>query len=134
MNQTSRTLERCREAWIAAVCAADVEAYAEMVTNDVVWLAPGSDPVIGREAFRNWVTPFMSEFEYDFRLKDARARVCGGWAVEHGTFHSVMTTRDASGKRFEHSGPYMLFWRRDDNEMWRIERYADTTDLAISQI
>ena len=120
MKQTNHVLDRFRE---------DVAAYAELVTADVVWLAPGGDPLVGREAFRDWVAPFMSEFEYDFRLKDARVRICGDWAVEHGTFHSVMTARDASGKRFEHSGPYTLFWRKDD-DVWRIERYADTTELT----
>lgn len=123
----SPELEAARARWVAAVNARDLEAYCDIVTEDVVWLPPAGDVVRGRSGFREWLAPFFDRFEYAFRLLDPRAREAGGWAVEAGGFRSRL--RPPGGDWSEHAGSYTLLWRRDGDGPWRIERYVDDTGL-----
>lgn len=43
MSGDPEVLAGRRDAWVAAVGARDLDAYAELVTEDVVWLPPGND-------------------------------------------------------------------------------------------
>lgn len=117
-------LAESHRAWIEAVDRTDLEAYAELVCEDVVWLPPGEEAVEGREAFREWLAPFFEEWRYDFSVEDARFRVAGGRAMEKGRFVSRMAAR-VGPKEVEHVGHYVVLWRRDEDDTWRIERYAD---------
>ena len=115
-----------RREWIAAVDGTDLDAYADLVCEDVVWMPPGGEPVHGRDAFREWCAPFFEAYAYEFEVDDATVRAAGGRAVETGTFRSRMTSRSA-GETMEHVGRFVILWRRDEDGTWRIERYADLT-------
>lgn len=114
-------------AWIAAVDGTDLAGYAEIVCEDVVWLPPGREPVRGRGAFRDWLAPFFEAYAYEFALDGVRFRVAGDRAVEKGAFRSLMTSRE-TGEEAEHAGRFIALWRRDDDGIWRIERYLDDTE------
>lgn len=119
-------LVESHRAWIRAVGATDVDAYADVVCEDVVWLPPGGDPVEGRAAFRRWLAPFFEAYDYDFTIDDAAISVTGGYAVEKARFRSAMTSR-SGGETMEHEGRFIVLWRRDDDGRWRIDRYVDDT-------
>lgn len=119
-------LVESRQAWIEAVNRTDLDAYADIVCDDVVWIPPGQDAVQGRAAFRDWLAPFFEVYTYAFDVEDAEVNVAGDWAVETGEFHSRMTSRE-SGETMEHAGRFVLLWRREDDGRWRIERYVDVT-------
>jgi uncharacterized protein (TIGR02246 family) len=113
--------------WIAAVNATDIDAYAALVTEDLVWIPPHGEALVGRSAFRAWLRPFFESFAYAFSLADIRARESGGWIAETGRFTSRMTPRSGGGP-MAHSGRYLALWRRED-DVWRIDRYVDLGDL-----
>lgn len=117
-------LTRSHRAWIKAVNETDLEAYADVVCRDLVWLPPGQDAVEGRAAFRRWLAPFFEQYDYRFSVTDSVFRIAGRWAVEKGRFRSVMTPVAGDATR-EHSGRFITLWRRDDDGVWRIERYVD---------
>ena len=119
-------LAASHDAWIKAVEATDVDAYAALVCEDVVWLPPGDTSVVGREAFRDWLAPFFGGYRYDFAVHDVQFRVADDWALERGRFLSRMTPR-SGGEPVEHGGRFILLWRRDEDGTWRIERYVDDT-------
>ena len=121
-----QAIEEQRYAWIRAVNARDVEAYLEVLTEDIVWLPPGQSALHGRAAFAAWVEPFLESFNYEFDITDPAVRVAGDCAVERGTCHSKMTSL-ADGSAGEHSGSYIVLWRKDNDNAWRIERYIDET-------
>ncbi len=45
MTSTDAAATR-RETWIAAVNAGDAGRYAALVTEDVVWIPPSSEPLV----------------------------------------------------------------------------------------
>lgn len=123
-------IDQRRHDWIAALESGDVDAYADLVTADVVWLPPHGDAVVGREAFRSWLAPFLAEYAYEFSLAGIRVREAAGWVAETGEFRSRMVPR-GGGPAATHSGRYFLLWRRED-DVWRIERYVDLGSLEGS--
>lgn len=125
-SQLPDALASSHAAWLEAVGRTDVDAYAALVSEDVVWLPPGGETVEGREAFREWLAPFFEAWDYDFSVVDPRFRVVGGWALETGRFVSRMSERAGSGE-VEHVGHFVVLWRRDEDGVWRIERYVDDT-------
>lgn len=120
-----KEVDRRREEWRAAVNAGDIDAYAGLVTRDLVWLPPAGSPIRGREGFREWLEPFLDAYDYDFRIAPSEVRIFDGWCVEAGSFRSVMTPK-GGGEPQEHGGRYTVIWRRDEEDgAWRIERYVD---------
>jgi uncharacterized protein (TIGR02246 family) len=119
-------IERRRHDWISAVNVRNVDAYLDLLTEDAVWIPPGQLALSGHAAFQAWVQPFFERFFYKFTITDATVRMAGNWAVERATFHSTVTP--VSGEPpAQHSGLYLVFWRRETDGLWRIERYFDET-------
>lgn len=109
--------------WIAAVNATDIAGYAQLVTEDVVWLPPHGGAIAGRTQFRSWLEPFFGSYAYEFSLDDIRARETDGWIAETAAFSSRMTPL-AGGAAASHDGRCFVLWRREA-DVWRIERYVD---------
>jgi uncharacterized protein (TIGR02246 family) len=126
MSSDLRAIERQRHHWIAAVNARDVDRYLDLLTDDIVWLPPGAAALSGKAAFGAWVQPFFERFDYEFALTDPDVRVAGGWAVERGAFQTQMRSL-SDGQSGHHGGRYLVLWRTDADDMWRIERYIDET-------
>ena len=117
-------LARSHRAWTDAVNDTDLDAYAEMVCEDVVWLPPGQEALRGRDAFRRWLKPFFEQYDYEFAIDDSAIRMAGRWAFEKARFRSVMTP-SAEGDEMEHVGRFIVLWREDEDGTWRLERYVD---------
>ncbi len=116
------------EKWIKVVNDRDIKGYANLLTENAVWMPPGQKPVIGRDAFKQWLTPFMSEFSYEFIISEERVRVTGDWALEKARFTSRMTP-SSGGETREHSGTFTVLWKRAQDRKWYIDRYMDDTNL-----
>lgn len=118
-----QTLDQRRREWTSVVNGRDLEGYADLVTEDVVWLPPSGEPITGREAFRAWLEPFFTRYEYRFSVEPVQIRAFDGWRAEIGRFRSILTADEDAPQ--EHTGEYFVLWRLDSDDVWRIERYAD---------
>lgn len=127
---TSDGAHERRHAWVSAVEGGDVDAYAAIVTEDVVWFPPGGDPLRGRAAFRRWLEPFMGAFGYNLKLRPVTSQEGAGWAYEAGAFRSIMEPLEG-GATQEHHGNYFVLWRHANDDVWRIERYVDLGEHAV---
>lgn len=116
-----------RAQWLAVVNAGNLDAYAALLANDVVWIPPGAPALDGREQVRAWLAPLFDEFEYHLEVDDIEVRIAGEWAVERGAFSSRLRPRKG-GEWRTHRGLYFLLWKQQDGE-WYIGRYVDVTDL-----
>lgn len=121
-------LSERHEQWIAAVNSRDIESYAELVAEDVVWIPPVGHAIVGRQAFREWLEPFFDAYEYEFSTADHRYRAAGDWVAESGAFESRMTPA-TGGSAMSHVGSYLALWKRDVDGIWRIDRYVDQGPL-----
>jgi len=131
MPSDLEAIEHRRKQWSAAVNERDVDGYLELLTEDIVWLPPGQPALSGKEAFESWVRPFFERFSYEFVIGEAEVRMAGDWAVERGTFQTKMRSLD-DGQVGRHGGTYLVLWRRDIDDTWRIERYIDETQASDS--
>jgi uncharacterized protein (TIGR02246 family) len=113
--------------WIAAVNSTDIDAYAQLVTDDLVWIPPGAEPVVGRAAFRSWLEPFFNRFTYETVIENVKAHESEAWIAETGTVTSHMAPR-AGGPGGSHDSRYFVLWRREWTE-WKINRYVDMANL-----
>lgn len=113
-----------RGEWMAAVNQGALDDYADLVTEDLVWLPPAGEPLTGRQAFRAWLEPFFARFDYLFSVEPVQVRAFDGWCAEAGRFRSVLTEK-GGGAPQEHTGRYLVLWRLEPDGVWRIERYVD---------
>lgn len=125
MSDALEALAARRREWKAAVESGDPDRYAALLTEGAEWIPPSGDALVGREAFRAWVAPFVERFAYESELEPDLVRVAGDRAVERGRFVSRMTPRDG-GETASHEGRYVVVWRHDP-DAWRIDRYVDVT-------
>ena len=116
-------VDRRRHEWITVVNNGSLDEYADLVAEDVVWLPPAGGALTGRKAFREWLRPFFTRYDYEFTVEPSEVRVFDGWCAELGRFRSVLST--GGGDRQEHTGNYFVLWRLDADRTWRIERYVD---------
>ena len=128
MSNERDMIAQQRARWTAAVNATDLDQYAALVTEDLVWFPPGQPAISGKKAFVEWLRPFFENFEYAFSLHAPQVQLAGGWAIERGRFQSQMRSR-GGGMPGQHSGMYLVVWRKDVDNAWRIERYIDTTGI-----
>jgi len=114
-----------RTEWVSIVNAGDLPGYVQLVGENVLWLPPAQPPIEGRKAFEAWLRPFFERFDYEFVIEDPDVRLSGDWAVETGAFDTVMTGEDGMPTR--HGGEYLVFWHRESDGIWYLERYLDQT-------
>ncbi|HXG94866.1 MAG TPA: DUF4440 domain-containing protein [Blastocatellia bacterium] len=112
----------------------DVDALVSLWTDDIVSLAPGAEPVIGKEANRASLLELkkamgdveIPEYKFDFK----EIKIAGDWAYEWGTFTG--TAQAKGGKEPERqSGKVMRILRREPDGSWKIARTIyniDSTD------
>lgn len=112
-----------RRMWMDAVNQGALEEYVEQVSENVVWLPPAGEPIVGRAAFRAWLEPFFERFDYRFSVEPTWVRAWKGWCAEHGRFHSELSPR-SGGEAKVHGGHYFVLWRQNQDGAWRIERYV----------
>lgn len=122
MSAVAELDERRRE-WIAIVNNGSLDDYADLVAEDVVWLPPAGAALTSRKAFRQWLEPFFTRYDYEFSAQPSEVRVFDGWCAEVGRFRAVLST--GRGDPQEHTGSYFVLWRFDADRTWRIERYVD---------
>lgn len=124
-------IARARADWLARLGAGDLDGYVGAMTAGVVWLPPRGPAMQGVAALRHWLTPFLARYGYNFSVAEVRLRVAGDWVFERGRYRSVLTPASEE-ESMVHEGRYALFWHRQPDGRWLIDRYADETQLDLS--
>lgn len=126
-NVPKSLIQRHRE-WVDVVNQRDIEAYANLLSEKAVWIPPGQPPIIGRQAFKQWLKPFFNDYRYDFTITGEQFNISGDWALERAEFTSRMTPVNGENT-MEHSGSFTVIWHREHDNRWYIDRYVDDTGL-----
>ena len=127
MKLELKEIRKQREEWLDAVNKNDITRVTDVLTEDAVWIPPGMPALNGKEAISDWINPFFETYDYEFKLDSLDIRGAGDWAVEHASFTSRLSPKDG-GEGSEHHGKYIMIWRWEKDNKWRIERYLDTSD------
>lgn len=122
------SLKKQHEKWIEVINKGEIDAYTKLLAENAVWIPPGQQPIIGKNAFKQWLAPFFEKYSYRFSISEEQIKVAGAWAFERAKFTSVMTPQ-RGGEPMKHSGTFTVLWKQGHDNNWYIDRYIDDTDL-----
>ena len=114
-----------RAAWIAAINAADADAFVAVLAEDAVWLPWGNPALHTRAEIRRWLQAPFERFVYRYSVDNVRLHIAGAWAAERTDFETQATGPDGAEAPV-HRGTYTILWRNTPDG-WLIERYIDHT-------
>ena len=124
-------LEVRRGRWWVTLSTGDLDEFLALFAEDAVWVTPEVDEIEGRDAIGAYWEPVLAQCEYEFTITSADVRVAGRLAIERARFTSRLIPRDPTGGAppppMQHDGRYLMYWRWDAANGWRVIRYADVT-------
>jgi len=128
MKLELKKIKQQRQEWIDAVNANDVQKVSESLSKDAVWMPTNMPAITGNKAIAEWMKPSFESFDHNFSIQNLRIKGAGNWAFEQADFISVLHPKDG-GSATENHGSYVIIWRWEDDNKWRIERYVDNSEV-----
>lgn len=118
---------RAHEAYVEAINSNNVERMLGVMTDDVVFLAPSSPVLVGKDAIRPWLEGYVEWCQTYWDKPVRELVVSGDWAFERYDWASTDTPRDGSPV-VRDTGWGLLIYHRDSDGVWRVARDAWGTD------
>jgi len=118
---------RAHDAYVEAINSNDVGRMLDMLTDDVVFMAPGTPVFVGKDAIRPWLEGYVAWAHTHWDKPVRELVVHGDWAFERYDWASTDTPHDGSGVVTD-SGWGLLVYRREADGVWRVARDAWGTD------
>ena len=106
--------------WMEASRRGDTQAVLDMMTDDVVFIVPNSEP-FGKARFAE-VAATMKDMKIDGSAELIEVQVLGDWAFGRARIEIGTTTPD--GKTMRRSG-YTLTLYRKEGGAWKLARDAN---------
>ncbi len=125
MKLELKKIREQRDRWIDAVNKNDIDAMQNILTEDAVWIPAGLPALSGKKSIVEWMGPFFETYNYEFSITDMHIKGAGDWAVEQSSFTSNLIPKDDEDGSSSHKGKYIIIWRWEKDNQWRIERYLD---------
>lgn len=122
-QQDEQRIRELVDAWGKASCEGDLQALLHMVTEDVVFLTPGSMPM-RREEFAERYRTMIDQVKLEVRSRPQEIVVTGDVAVFWNLLE-VGITPLAGGQTMRRAGNTLTVLRRGDDGDWRIWRDAN---------
>jgi uncharacterized protein (TIGR02246 family) len=109
------------DTWMAASRAGDIAAVLDLMTDDVLFMTPGTEP-FGKEQFRA-AAESMRYVKMDGRAEIREIEVLGDWAWIRN--HIDLTVTPAAGEPARRSGYTLTILRKSADGKWRLFRDAN---------
>lgn len=133
-DQVRRCIESQNGKAIRAYATGDVDALASIVAEDAWQMPPNLPAVVGRSAIRDFWRVAFGRGRWDFSFETQSVSVSGSMAVERGRYALRFTAGPGAppGMRsFEDRGKYVVHWRKESDEQWRIFADAPVNELPL---
>lgn len=102
----AQAYEGLRRSYEQGVAIGDPAWVAALYAEDAVLLAPGSDPIIGRDAIRAYQQGMLEAFKVEMSIEVAEQQELGDKGWGYGVFQGKMTPA-AGGEPVEITGKYL---------------------------
>ena len=107
---------------------------AETFTESGLLGVPGVVDAVGRTEVRELLQKMLAGRTTDFKLDRREVDVHGDTAYELGWFSEISHLGD--GDAMQMSGRYVIFWERERDSQWRVNRFfyawASATPIEVS--
>ena len=124
------TAHLAHEAYTTAINSNNLDSLAGMFTEDVVFLAAHSAPIVGKAAVRAWAEGYLQAFTTHWDKTSEEFVVSGDWAFERYTYKSTDEPK-AGGANVIDTGWGLVIYHHDADGKWRVARDAFSTDTAL---
>ena len=121
MTDDERAIRELVGKWMKASRNGDIAAVLDLMSDDVIFMAPGREP-FGKEEFRA-ASEAMSGTEMDGRAEVHEIRVLGNWAWIRSHIEITVTPPGAEG--IYRSGYTLSILQKGADGRWRLTRDAN---------
>ena len=120
-----RRIEELHQMDKAAWNARDKAKLLSLCTDDCVMLAPGEDPIVGRDVIRASLEQDVDKEQCchitECIRRSEEVQVVGGWAFEWGRF-SAAAEPLGGGRGIRTSGKMLRILRQQPDRVWKVAR------------
>lgn len=122
--------EEAHGAYVDAINSNDTDAIMAVMTDDVVFMAPDTPRMVGKDAVRPWVAGYLEAFTTQWEKTTLEFVVCGEWAFEQYAYAHTDVSRE-NGDILVGAGKGLIVYHLDDDGVWRVARDAWNDDPAL---
>ena len=124
MGDSSKHLEAIkfvREAHVKAVNTTDVELLLRDMSPDVIYLAPGIEPIEGKAALREFVTPIYEIVSPKIEMIPSNIQVHNKIAIEWGIINGEIRQKGIDSVQYFRN-KYVFVYEQSENGNWLITK------------
>ena len=114
---------QAHEAYVTAINSNNLDTLLGVLTDDVVFLASGEAPMVGKAAVKPWLDEYLKAYKTHWDKPVQEFVVNGEWAFERYSYKSTDTPQ-GGGAVVEDTGWGLVIYHRDTDGRWRVARDA----------
>jgi uncharacterized protein (TIGR02246 family) len=105
--------------WLAATTSRDVERTVPFWSDDATILAPGSAPITGRAAIRQYVSAAFATPGFAITWKTAKIEVSQSGDIAYSTGTDWITSPGPDGKPVTEENNSVAIWKKEPDRSWK---------------
>ncbi len=105
--------------WLAAATAHDLERTLPFWTDDATILAPGSAPITGKAAIRQYVSAAFAVPGFSITWKTQEIEVAQSGDIAYSTGTDWITSPGPDGKPVTEENNSVAIWKKQSDNSWK---------------
>lgn len=114
---------KAHENYVRVINSNNIDSLTSMFTDDVVFLAAGDKPIVGKAAVRAWADGYYKAFHTRWDKPVQEFVISGDYAFERYSYTST-DTPVGGGDNVVDTGWGLVIYHRDPDGVWRVARDA----------
>lgn len=120
------------ENYVRMINSNNIDSLTSMFTDDVVFLAAGAKPIVGKAAVREWADGYYKAFRTKWDKPVQEFVIAGDYAFERYSYTST-DTPVGGGADVVDTGWGLVVYHREPDGVWRVARDAFGPDHPPAQ-
>ena len=126
-------VRKAHDAYVAAINTNKVDLWLETLGDDVVYLVPNQQALVGKDAVGGWVRRYLQEVTTRWTKSVQDVQVSGEWALGRYVYTAsdsvvIHDSETEGGGTANDSGWGLVVYHRDARGAWRVARDAWGSD------
>ena len=109
--------------YVRVINSNNIDSLTSMFTEDVIFLAAGDKPIVGKAAVRAWADGYYKAFHTNWDKPVQEFVISGDYAFERYSYTST-DTPVGGGKPVVDTGWGLVVYHREPDGVWRVARDA----------
>lgn len=116
--------------YVQAINSNDLDTLLDVLTEDVVFMAPNTPVMVGKDAARPWLAGYLEAYETHWDKPVQEFLVLGTWAIERYSYTSTDKPK-GGGEPIVGTGWGMVVYHQDADGAWRVARDSWGSDQPV---